>query len=602
MYFFSKQEWSKKFINKGLHKFFYLRWLELFDDKTYISWQLRTSDVFSVIAEMEDSICIIKFFPNHHHNILLLVNELINLIETNFLLKKDFSEGLFLAKKLKEIYNSNIKNIDKQNTIIFEAYLNKLKCVFISLKDYYINKLRYLLQNGTNEKKELDLVVSNLVTLLKNEGYSYFYLKNLINVFSQNKKEIEKITEFISLITKDIVSYQCHYLVKINDTYIKSLQDLGFIDIKKQEEYIFTSDKSTSFLEQDTKGVIILYQIQALDEYSALEKSIIEINKLKNKTEFIKSKSIINIIHKKIFLIEENSNKEFLLEKSCFQFYKINAPKNIFSSLEKLFKLDNVKNKNCNLYNSSINYYFLSKKTDESSLCFLNLWIALETIFQENDGNSIIGRIKDNLPEIVASFYIKDLLRELSKDIVRCLELYDFTDFNSLFPNSTKKNISSKDLILILTDEKNGNKIKKLLAFASQNELFGFRINEMWEKFFKDKTILKKRIELHINNMRWQVSRLYRIRNKIMHQGVDGIELSHYTHHLNHYYLDVFYRVLNTIIKNKNCSITNSIVIIKTNMEFFLKKLNDKEKIFYNEIYNLDFSEECQVEIWGKLN
>ncbi len=78
MYFLSDTQPSKTNLSTPVQKFLYYRWSELFDPKTFLTWQLRTSDPASVCREIRASLDITRNIPAHHSNLEVLINELTN--------------------------------------------------------------------------------------------------------------------------------------------------------------------------------------------------------------------------------------------------------------------------------------------------------------------------------------------------------------------------------------------------------------------------------------------------------------------------------------------------------------------------------------------
>ncbi len=72
----SDTEWSQWNFSFASHRFFILRWFELLDHRTYSSWQVRTSNVTSILHELRDAAKTTAHVPMHHTNVQPLLEEL----------------------------------------------------------------------------------------------------------------------------------------------------------------------------------------------------------------------------------------------------------------------------------------------------------------------------------------------------------------------------------------------------------------------------------------------------------------------------------------------------------------------------------------------
>lgn len=69
-------QWTKWNIESERHRFFYLRWRELFDMSTFDTWQVRSSNIRSMLDELEESARVLAVTKSHHPNIQALLSEM----------------------------------------------------------------------------------------------------------------------------------------------------------------------------------------------------------------------------------------------------------------------------------------------------------------------------------------------------------------------------------------------------------------------------------------------------------------------------------------------------------------------------------------------
>ncbi len=601
MYFYSEDEWKQKNIVTDVYKFLYLRWKELFEENTYVSWQVRTSDLQSIIIEIFESIEITLEVSSHHPNILHLSKELLSSIDRSRTLQLENPQLKFLLEKLVKTYNESVKGEEKRNIKIFRSLLTNIELLVWNNKDLLLSEIERIISKSGHEKKLLDLNLSLLATVLKNEGYSYFYLKSLISIFEGSSSFHERFSQFKQMVTRKPSEYICYYLIKASDNDFLDFNTMELFRIYDHRHFAGVNDKEIlKFLQQDRTGLIIELKVNKLDSFSAISESYKKLNEIISISGLYKRKTFFSQIYDRI-LVKSPNGKYHLFNQSGYRFVDVRDSAQFKLEFEKYIEIiSKVDKKEKSLISASIKFYNFAKASKDENLKFLNLWIGLETLFQESDGKSIIARILYSLPQIISSYYLRDLLWEICIDIRRNSKYRDFSDIKEYFPNSTPLNISPQDLLIVLTDIKDGKKIRALLDFSSNNELFVYRINQVWNDYFQTKKQFLNRINDHIQNIDWQLMRLYRIRNNIMHQGSVKYELNHYTHHLNQYYHSAIHSILNSLISNPELKVLDAITETRENFEYIKFKLKEKKDISFGELYLFNPHKEDKNILWNE--
>lgn len=603
MYFFTTEQWTQKNISDPIHQFFYLRWKELFEEQTYLSWQLRTSDLKTILSELHESLDITNEAPMHHPNILTLIQELVSTSKNYKALLELKPQLDFLFKQLENIYNQKLKSSENKNIKIFKSVLNKIDLLLEDSKDILINEISNIIDNKINKKAKLDEYTSLLATILKNEGYSYFYLKEQIRVLDHKDDFTKCFNRFKTNISREIKPNKCYFMIRSIHLNDKSLISKGTNIYKFVDKSIFTAITNKdveNFLKQNIDGVIVEISTNSLDVFSSIAQSNTIINEILCVSSLYSKNDVIQHIHDKVLVCNPNGNYR-LINENKYKFKDVIGTNSFIDTYLKYSELiSSLQNNEKSLIISSLNFFKLSKSSNDDNLKFLNLWIALEALFQDNDGNSIIGRIKYSLPQIISTYYISDLIRDMSLDINRNSEIIDFKIIEKYFKNSTPKKINSSDLLEVLTDIKDGDKIKSLLSYSSNNSLLVYRVYKVWKEYFQDNDALSSKIKKHKNNVEWQLMRLYRIRNGIMHKGKVSFDLTHYIHHLNHYYQNVMHAILDSFIKDNSRTVIDCLSEKRENFNYIENRISTKQNISAEELYLFDPDRKCTNILWNR--
>jgi hypothetical protein len=247
--------------------------------------------------------------------------------------------------------------------------------------------------------------------------------------------------------------------------------------------------------------------------------------------------------------VEEDTTRLGYIKDSAKPGQSINA-------LAMLLKRLNIKDSG--QLNASLQYLklSLSASTDESRL--VNLWIALESLVLSGDKN-IIESISTYVPASDATGYTYRMLRALAIDIK---PWWTACDTESIRPNlrkSSKYFLHNYDLLKIFLDKKDGPIITEFLRLAANNPLLIFRIARLWKNIFENPEVFADSLKGHKQNMEWQIRRIYRARNHIIHQGNCLPGTRQLIQHLHTYYIVFINHLVHDLLTNDNWHIADAL-------------------------------------------
>ena len=129
----NKKKWDEWAIKEDAHKFFLLRWNEIFSEETFDSWQVRTSNLRSILNEIFDLLNVVERVHESHPNIKSLIEEAHYIAKNDIIVKKYFLFIPNYLKKLEELYEKDVKNFEKRNLTNFKSFL---KVIIGNLENY----------------------------------------------------------------------------------------------------------------------------------------------------------------------------------------------------------------------------------------------------------------------------------------------------------------------------------------------------------------------------------------------------------------------------------------------------------------------------------
>lgn len=164
---------------------------------------------------------------------------------------------------------------------------------------------------------------------------------------------------------------------------------------------------------------------------------------------------------------------------------------------------------------NAINLHSSAMESINISNQLLNLWTIVEVLVEVDKRYSYskITQISNTITTVQNASYVKSLIEQLLFDLKHCC-----LDIKSHLEKVTKgSNDAEKMVALLVLQEFEQNK-SDLIADLSNYPLLQYRI-EHYARQFSDRQELKKLLVNHRKRLEWQIMRIYRNRNMIVHDG-----------------------------------------------------------------------------------
>lgn len=144
-----------------------------------------------------------------------------------------------------------------------------------------------------------------------------------------------------------------------------------------------------------------------------------------------------------------------------------------------------------------------------------------------------------------------------------------------------------QDLLSILIDRKDGPLITTFLSFTSANTLLTFRVFRLWENIFNSPSRLSNHLKKHKQNVEWQIRRIYRARNQIIHQGACFAGTRQLIQHLQTYSITIN-NLVHDLVTHPRWDIEDALEHRLTTYEHFQDRLSkhDVKPVPQNSILN----------------
>ena len=497
---------------------------DIFQTKINIDQKAITEGNFIPLAEefedvLENDVVLKRILPSAGM-LLKKRDKLRNLVDyTKLDNKVKINKYTEAAEYIKEICGANNVYL----TAVFDLLLDS---VFSESSDYEILKTIY---SSTRI----------LATELVNGGYSPEYISQVLkNMFLNNKKAVlgvrQELIDFFNEFSFEKKSYQV--LFGINAETAMILKNMKDVTVKTPSKEL---RKILDLKHRGDSTVELL--VEELDRYEAVDRAYIYLNTIvglhrisqHHRPIYVKPIAQINQIDEEfnkvscnIVKIRKNillrANNESQIQSYFFDdqlLNNIDPPESFFRAVS--------------LHNSALD-------SKEPSNQLLDLWTAVETLvgFRTGDEDKI-NVICNILTSILNRSYLYSHVEQLFRDICA---------------------VSGKQIDLffdeIAGDEQNVMKLAKILAVSDFQEVYDklfcmleeypilqYRL-ELFSKhiFLDSKTVFEELIR-HKQKIKWQIMRIYRNRNMIVHNGEHLPYLNIILGNL-HYYVDAMFDAL----------------------------------------------------------
>jgi hypothetical protein len=541
-----------------------------------LNTKLLAHELYSALKEHEDNAL-------RYGAIEPIANELQNRLKKDPVVKEILKD--YFEEFIKSLGVSQNNLSDLKTSVLF--LINKIS-------DKYLKLVEHLLKKEIVDKPESKERITTLTRIYLVElfalGYSsahiffeserFFFSGN----FPQKIDNVDLIDTYFKIFSGNKKIY--NVILKGNKYYslIKDYAKKLDIEITTKKPFLTFYKKSENvkeYLSEDSNYplYLIIKNIESVDTTKARELAYDKLNLIDSLAKYNVHRT--NFAHIDAALAYSDDEKDFSIVKAPTP-PTLKRPDRSSEKLSELIdetvtaivskKLD--PESLMRLFRALKQHYTgLISTTKESQL--LGLWSALEVIFPPKfQGDDRIKQISDSIVPFICSGYAAKLSADL---------------YNSI------KNAEDANAIDLLKKVPEGdNNIEKCLALLSirSNERIRdeIRNNLTWNPnlrnriFYLSKKLstggeFHKTLKAHIERVSWQIRRIYRTRNMIIHTGKTVPYLNVLLENL-HSYLD---RVLDLLIKKiircpHTTSIDQSALEIKLELEAHLRKVESYKK------------------------
>lgn len=541
------QKFRLKFKPTEAELFFIEKSVELLHRNTIDTYRLRINNSKTVVQELL-SVCLdlkVGHLKNHDYAKALAKECMRTLGKCDILnfhtIRKDYYIGLLdkLASNSSQDYGIIIHaseivlsdNLGILKDVVKRIGRTILKCNSLSsIPGSFINGLSNLIQ----------FFLVELVLM----GFTKHYLVNFYMSIFAGIEDYTFIQRF--LIIKSLVARKeevFNVIIGINSeqTSLKRLQldNKQIQSVTKRIRKRLTSisnDKCKEFFDNNDGHFLYNVRVSSIDYYRAL----LDANRIfSHQLDILHlgySNERFDLIEDCLIVGEENPLKASKISNTYKYDGLFRSKHSLFKYVHKRFReieTDRINGESLNRIYAGIRYFRYASESNEVEVRFINYWIALEHIFSSQDASEYtIGRLRDYFKNCHALVYFKRNLTEYHRDLKKlAIDIYIqgySDDLNYLKNESTYKIVQARTESPLL----------------KQRSLYYLERLNSPEK-------LRGSLERHKQNIEWNLTRIYRIRNEIVHNAATKSNIYTVTSHLRYYLTFILNSIIEFYIQNQ---------------------------------------------------
>lgn len=558
---------------------FYQLWQELVNEKTLDIYQYRIFTSLSALEELAEVLrkTIAGVFTNDA-NVESCKEETLYILNNDVIMERHYKG---IANRLKFSLGSKVKTESEKTRLLAQVRyaISEIKPRY---EEYAIKELKMSILSG--EINEISFFANIVASQAAYNGWSSQALNELLRFFRENKGFEEQWNSFEDALLDNEEKIH-NVLIHIpfrnqrngdkQDTF-GTLEKLG-LEVctygELTQKFANISD-ITSLLNAEKRYFRV--EVLAFDIYSAAHKAIRKISDLLNMASFYNLVSAWDLSSVSIVAINNINgyHKAFNAEQLYKTYDYLDSSSKVFDYTKSIFT-DEDKIALREKLTGAFGYANISRASLFQEEKYMNLWVSLESLARTRMYPDIISNVKQTVPAAMSLRYIYRIVRNYIEDCNRCMVEFNFPE-HTVDMKQEKKQKMVEETIEIFRDPQLFN---MLIKKCGVNSLLKYRTEKVYE-LLNDVNMLKCKIKNHHDRVEWQIQRLYRIRNEIVHSALQNeTSLIMYIEHLYDYLSTYITEIVTCISERAEGTLEEALAIIKDNYDVFISFANQGENV-----------------------
>lgn len=527
----SAQDWANWGVANNLHQFFSLHWMELFDGETPDTWQARTCNIRTILDELIDAARTAEKIETYRHVIRALLDEAFNVVRRDAVVARFYP---FVVRYLEPWRNREISANDAQE-------VERMASVVLgNLDGYWGRAVQIVLEMLTegNGQRKLDLYDAAMTLAIEAaaRGHSPDYIRATFNekvLVARPEAFPSRVEEVFNLLSREPTDYVCTFIPKgIRRAVEEILPD--DIELRVGAPADLQPGSETEFYSRGNQNTVYLsIRVKAIDQEAARHVAEQRLFQFYASLNLYGVEDSLGLTHTDA-LVVAGGTKWRVAGRSDAAYLR-NA-KSMYDKAGSLMRVhQRLGKEDAAQLMAALQYHRLALTATSDEARFINLWVALESLCQGGSG-SIIDRVCTRVSPCVSISNIRKTFAALARYIRYLWVDADRPQFLALFPNSSATQLRQEDLLRVLLLKPGSGNLTQLFGLTARHPLICHRLFRVKSRLLDSPVSVAENLRYTQRNVEWQLKRIYRVRNEIVHKGSSSPRtLRHLTQHLHTY-------------------------------------------------------------------
>lgn len=527
-------DWTQAGVKEPHHQLFILQWAELFSEESLDTWQVRTSNLLTLLKEIEQAcrVATLEFGPARYA-IPELIDECLSSIERDLVLKE---ECPYVRQELSEMAGdlgsrpevdgrrskeerdassvpdaTRLKAVERRAGVLCE----RVRRIY---RPAIIKKLRALLSGDGKQKEEQLLLTMSLATELSAQGFSVQHFRAVGDLLLQGPAGfLERFDNLVSVCEQGERPFQVLFVVQEWEEGVEPQREGAWIRPRHEAETVvpptprgneffaraLENDRVVSIETKARDPFSARNQAEALlaNDFAALAFTTFRDPKLKLNHDAL----VVDLSAKFVSVAPTDWSRRKPLVRS----HDWEARTRVLLRMGKILLPEEA-----HRLSATLQYYRLAVTHPSDEVRLVNLWVAAENLVRRAGEGSIIGSVTRFLAPLLALRNIRRVARGFARRLTGAVSYKKLREVGLL-----ERNAKQIDPQQLLTTLKKNDRANAVLALLDHDPLLRFRLGRFADRALKDGPSAARYLEANARNIGWQLGRIYRARNAIVHRG-----------------------------------------------------------------------------------
>ncbi|HHV48007.1 MAG TPA: hypothetical protein GXX56_03450 [Rhodocyclaceae bacterium] len=287
-------------------------------------------------------------------------------------------------------------------------------------------------------------------------------------------------------------------------------------------EGVATVAAASNFVKNDDEVFVSVTKFRSYDRYSAREKAIRNLDTLSDLFTLFYHKT--QIVWRPIVLVNQccrPGTVAVLPPRGPMEKAFDLKPEKASKELNRLLKDFSAQGASFDKFNRVADLHGICVSHDIPENQLVSIWTSLETLIPSHLGSSKISNVVSAMLPFLVSPYTKRLIKRLTSDLV-IWDRHRVKKILNKVPCPKGSSLQERTASLLAVKENDGLR-NELYEHLKDFHLLRYRVFRLSETM-TEPTKIKDMLELHERKVMWQIRRIYRTRNLIVHSVLISVQ------------------------------------------------------------------------------